>query len=269
MTLQGGAQVDTQVDSMLIAGRDFSSRLLMGTGKFAGNAVMRDAIVESGSQLVTVALRRVDLTGGSADAGGVLEAIPAGLQLLPNTSGALDAPEALRLARLGRAACDTAWVKLEVTPDPRSLAPDPIETLRAADLLVADGFTVLPYCPADVVLCRRLEEVGCAAVMPLGSWIGSGRGLRTRDAVELIVANAGVPVIVDAGLGVPSDAAEAMECGADAVLVNTAIAVAADPVTMARAFALATIAGRLGFLAGRAPELAVAQASSPLTGFLA
>lgn len=254
-------------DALLIAGRAFSSRLLLGTGKFASNAVMRAAIEASGTQLVTVALRRVDLSADASD-GGLLAAVPAGLQLLPNTSGALDASEALRLARLGRAACDTDWVKLEVTPDPRSLAPDPIETLRAAELLVADGFTVLPYCPADIVLCRRLEEVGCAAVMPLGSWIGSGRGLRTRDAVELIAANAGVPVVVDAGLGVPSDAAEAMECGADAVLVNTAVATAADPPAMARAFALATIAGRLGRCAGRAPERAVAEASSPLTGFL-
>nr|MDT0666815.1 HisA/HisF-related TIM barrel protein [Micromonospora sp. DSM 115978] len=156
------------------------------------------------------------------------------------------------------------------TPDPRTLAPDPIETLRAAELLVADGFTVLPYCSADPVLCRRLEEAGCATVMPLGSWIGSNRGLRTRDALEAIVEAAGVPVVVDAGIGVPSDAAEAMEIGADAVLVNTAIAVAADPVTMAKAFALATVAGRLGYLAGRGEQRAAtsAAASSPLTGFL-
>jgi thiazole synthase len=257
------------MDPFVLGGQPLASRLFLGTGKFAGAAIMRAAIRASEAEIVTVALRRVDL---SADAGahehGILGAIPGGCRLLPNTSGAVDAVEALRLARLGRAACDTTWVKLEVTPDPRSLAPDPIETLRAAELLVADGFTVLPYCPADVVLCRRLEEAGCAAVMPLGSWIGSGRGLRTRDAIDLIVAQSGVPVVVDAGLGVPSDAAEAMECGADAVLVNTAVAVARDPVAMARAFALATAAGRLGYLAGRAPEQSLATASSPLTGFL-
>jgi thiazole synthase len=161
-----------------------------------------------------------------------------------------------------------SMVKLEVTPDPRTLAPDPIETLRGAELLVADGFTVLPYCSADPILCKRLEEAGCATVMPLGSWIGSNRGLRTRDALEAIVEQAGVPVVVDAGLGVPSDAAEAMELGADAVLVNTAIAVARDPVAMARAFGLATLAGRLGFLAGRGATRTTAEASSPLTGFL-
>ena len=190
------------------------------------------------------------------------------MHLLPNTSGAVDAAEAVRLARLGRAGTGTDLVKLEVTPDPRTLAPDPIETLRAAQRLVAEGFVVLPYCGADPVLCRHLEEAGCATVMPLGAWIGSNRGLRTRDAIEVIVAQAHVPVVVDAGLGVPSDAAEAMEVGADAVLVNTAIAVAADPVGMARAFALATRAGRLGYLAGRGQVRQTASASSPLTGFL-
>jgi len=253
-------------DVLTIGGREIGSRLFVGTGKFSAHAVMRDALLASGSQVVTVALRRVDL--GRIGDGDVLDFVPPGLVLLPNTSGAVDAAEALRLARLGRAACGTDWVKLEVTPDPRSLAPDPVETLRAAELLVADGFTVLPYCSADVVLCRRLEEAGCATVMPLGSWIGSNRGLRTRDAIEVIVEQAGVPVVVDAGLGVPSDAAEAMECGADAVLVNTAIAVARDPVAMARAFALAVQAGRLGFRAGRGAVGEQAAASSPLTGFL-
>jgi len=244
------------------------SRLLVGTGKFASHTVMRDAVLASGSEVVTVALRRVDLT--RAGEGDVLDFVPPGVHLLPNTSGAVDADEAVRLARLGRAATGTDLVKLEVTPDPRTLAPDPIDTLRAAERLVAQGFTVLPYCGADPVLCRRLEEAGCATVMPLGAWIGSNRGLRTRDAIEVIVAQAGVPVIVDAGLGVPSDAAEAMEAGADAVLVNTAIAVAADPVAMARAFALATEAGRLGWLAGLGTVLrpTAAAASSPLTGFL-
>jgi len=254
-------------DPWYVGGLILTSRLLVGTGKFSAHAVMREALVASGAQMVTVALRRVDLSRGGAD-GQVLDFVPEHLQLLPNTSGAVDAPEALRLARLGRAATGTGLVKLEVTPDPRTLAPDPIATLRAAELMVADGFTVLPYCSADPVLCRHLEEAGCATVMPLGAWIGSNRGLRTRDALEVIIEQAGVPVVVDAGLGVPSDAAEAMEIGADAVLVNTAIAVAADPVRMARAFALATIAGRLGHLAGRGSVHARAEATSPLTGFL-
>ena len=254
-------------DPLVIAGRGFTSRLLVGTGKFRSHPVMREALLASGAEIVTVALRRVDLS--RTGEGDVLDFVPPAMTLLPNTSGAVDADEAVRLARLGRAATGADLVKLEVTPDPRTLAPDPIETLRAAERLVAEGFVVLPYCSADPVLCRHLEEAGCATVMPLGAWIGSNRGLRTRDAIEVIVAQAGVPVVVDAGLGVPSDAAEAMEVGADAVLVNTAIAVAQDPVMMARAFALGTEAGRLGFLAGRGAVLDGAEASSPLTGFLA
>lgn len=260
------------MDQLDIAGRSFASRLLIGTGKFRSHTVMRDALEASGSELVTVALRRVDLTRAGEDGGwggDVLDFVPPHMTLLPNTSGAVDADEAVRLARLGRAATGADLVKLEVTPDPRTLAPDPIETLRAAERLVAEGFVVLPYCSADPVLCRHLEEAGCATVMPLGAWIGSNRGLRTRDAIEVIVEQAGIPVVVDAGLGVPSDAAEAMEVGADAVLVNTAIAVAENPVLMARAFALATQAGRLGFLAGRGAVRETAEASSPLTGFLA
>ena len=254
-------------DRLVIGGRAFGSRLLVGTGKFASHAVMRSALEASGAQIITVALRRVDLS--RTGEGDILDYVdPARFLLLPNTSGATTADDAVRLARLARAGGMPDFVKLEVTPDPRHLAPDPIETLRAAELLVADGFTVLPYCSADPVLCRRLEEAGCATVMPLGSWIGSNKGLRTRDAVEIIVEQAGVPVVVDAGLGVPSDAAEAMEVGADAVLVNTAIAIARDPVAMARAFALATEAGRLGYLAGRGAVREVAEASSPLTGFL-
>ncbi|MHB8341481.1 MAG: HisA/HisF-related TIM barrel protein [Mycobacteriales bacterium] len=256
------------MDALVIAGRELGSRLFVGTGKFGSHEVMRDALMASGTELVTVALRRVDL--GRAGQGDVLDFVPAGVALLPNTSGAVDADEAVRLARLGRAACGTDWVKLEVTPDPRTLAPDPVETLRAAERLVADGFTVLPYCSADPVLARRLEEAGCATVMPLGAWIGTGRGLRTRDAVEVIVEQAGVPVVVDAGLGAPADATEALQLGVDAVLVNTAIAIARDPVLMARAFARAVEAGRLGYLAGRASALPAtsAAASSPLTGFL-
>jgi thiazole synthase len=255
-------------DPFLVAGRAYTSRLLVGTGKFASHPVMREAVLASGAEIVTVALRRVDLS--RIGEGDIVDFVPPGVALLPNTSGAVDADEAVRLARLGRAGTGSDMVKLEVTPDPRTLSPDPVETLLAAERLVADGFTVLPYCSADPVLCRRLEEAGCATVMPLGAWIGSNRGLRTRDAIEAIVAQAGVPVVVDAGLGVPSDAAEAMEAGADAVLVNTAIAVARDPVRMAEAFALATRAGRLGYLAGRGAVQSGAEAvaSSPLTGFL-
>ncbi|HYH27734.1 MAG TPA: thiazole synthase [Actinomycetota bacterium] len=254
-------------EPLRIADRSFSSRLIVGTGKFGSHAVMRDAIDASGSEIVTVALRRVDL--GATGGADILEFIDTQRYLLlPNTSGAVDAEEAVRLARLARAAGMPAWVKLEVTPEPRYLLPDPVETLRAAEMLVADGFTVLPYMGADPVLAKRLEEAGCATVMPLGSWIGSNQGLRTRDAVAIIVEQATVPVVVDAGLGAPSHAAECMELGADAVLVNTAIAVATDPVAMAEAFRAGVDAGRKAYLAGRAPERRLAEASSPLTGFL-
>ncbi|HEX8004315.1 MAG TPA: thiazole synthase [Mycobacteriales bacterium] len=256
----------TPDDPLVIGTRSFASRLLLGTGKFPSHAVMRAAVEASGTEIVTVALRRVDVT--KAGEGDILDFLPEHVLLLPNTSGAVNAEEALRLARLARAGGMPDFVKLEVTPDPRWLAPDPIETLRAAELMVNDGFTVLPYCSADPVLCKRLEEAGCATVMPLGSWIGSNRGLRTRDAIEIIVAQATVPVVVDAGLGVPSDAAAAMEIGADACLVNTAISVARDPVLMARAFAQGVEAGRLAWHAGRAAVRGEAEASSPLTGFL-
>ena len=258
---------EQNMDQLTIAERTFSSRLIVGTGKFGSYDVMRDALAASGTEIVTVALRRVDLdaTGGPD----ILEFIDADRYLLlPNTSGALDAEEALRLARLARAAGMPEWVKLEVTPEPRYLLPDPVETLRAAESLVKDGFTVLPYIGADPILAKRLEEVGCSTVMPLGSWIGSNKGIRTRDAIQIIVEQATVPVVVDAGLGAPSHASEAMEMGCDAVLVNTAIAVAADPVQMATAFRLGVEAGRRAYLAGRAPEREGAEASSPLTGFL-
>jgi thiazole synthase len=254
-------------DPLVIAGREFASRLIVGTGKFGSFEAMRDALEASGTEMVTVALRRVDLdaTGGPD----ILEFIDAAKYLiLPNTSGATDAEEAHRIAKLARAAGLPTWIKLEVTPEPRYLLPDPVETLKAADLMVRDGFTVLPYIGADPVLAKRLEEVGCATVMPLGSWIGSNQGVRTRDAIRIIVEQATVPVVVDAGLGAPSHAAEAMELGCDAVLVNTAIAVAADPSGMARAFAEGTVAGRRAYLAGRAPARAHAEASSPLDGFL-
>lgn len=258
------------MDPFLIASRAYRSRLLMGTGKFSSPELTAAAVVASGAEVVTVALRRVDLDRPSADGRRLVDHLPSGVHLLPNTSGAVTADEAVLVASLGRAALGTDLVKLEVTPDPLTLAPDPIGTLQAAELLVRQGFTVLPYCSADPILCRRLEEAGCAAVMPLGAWIGSNRGLRTRDAVEAIIDRAQVPVIVDAGLGAPSDAAEAMELGADAVLVNTAIATAGDPVVMARAFALAVDAGRLAYRAGRGPTLSAVEssASSPLTGFV-
>jgi thiazole synthase len=259
--------MEATTDPLTIAGRTFASRLIVGTGKFGSHEIMRAALEASGTQMVTVALRRVDLdaTGGPD----ILEFIdPERYLLLPNTSGAVDADEAVRLAHLARAAGMPDWVKLEVTPEPRYLLPDPVETLRATERLVADGFTVLPYIGADPVLAKRLEEAGAATVMPLGSWIGSNRGLRTRDAVEIILEQAGVPVVVDAGLGAPSHAAECLEMGCHAVLVNTAIAIADDPAAMAEAFRLGVEAGRRAFVAGRAPELRAAEASSPLTGFL-
>lgn len=253
-------------DRLVIAGKEFGSRLFLGTGKFPSLSSLRDTIDASGTEMVTVALRRVDLTAEED----ILDAVPTDgrVQLLPNTSGAVDADEAVRLARLARAAGMPEWVKLEVTPDPRYLLPDPIETLRAAEVLCAEGFVVLPYCSADPVLCKRLEEVGCATVMPLGSWIGSNQGLRTRAAIEIIVEQSLVPVVVDAGIGAPSQAAEAMELGADAVLVNTAIGTAADPVAMGAAFRKAVEAGRQGYVAGLPPVRDQAEASSPLTGFL-
>ena len=254
----------TTTDDLVIAGRSFRSRLFIGTGKFPSNDSLHRAIEASGTEIVTVALRRIDPSSEED----ILNAIPEGVLVLTNTSGAIDAGEAVRLARLARAAGLPDWIKLEVTPDPRYLLPDPVETLAAAEQLCEEGFTVLPYCPADPVLCKRLEEAGCATVMPLGSWIGSNQGLRTRNAIEIIVEQATVPVVVDAGLGAPSHAAEAMEIGADAVLVNTAIGTAGDPAEMARAFKLAVEAGRAGRLAGLASVRTFAEASSPLTGFL-
>lgn len=254
-------------DMLTIANRTFSSRLMIGTGKFPSAAALRAAIEASGSEIITVALRRVDLT--KPDDEGILSALDPKRQLiLPNTSGARTADEAVRLARLARAAGLEPWVKLELTPEPRYLLPDPIETLRAAEQLVADGFVVLPYIQADPVLAKRLEEAGCATVMPLGAPIGSNRGIRTRDMIRIIIEQSNVPVVVDAGLGAPSHAAEAMELGADAVLVNTALADARDHGPMARAFAMATEAGRIAYLAGLGPERDMAEASSPLTGFL-
>ena len=253
-------------DPLEIGGREFTSRLFLGTGKFPSNAALRATIETTGTELVTVALRRVD---PAAHEGDILDAIDTErVLLLTNTSGADDAAEAVRLARLARAAGLPDWIKLEITPEPRYLLPDPVETLKAAEVLCAEGFTVLPYVNADPVLCKKLEEVGCATVMPLGSWIGSNQGLRTKAALEIIIEQSLVPVVVDAGIGAPSQAAEAMEMGADAVLVNTAIGTAGDPVGMGGAFKLAVEAGRAGFLAGLPIAGATALASSPLTGFL-
>ena len=254
---------------LVIAGREFSSRLLLGTGKFASNELMRDALEASGTEIVTVALRRADLSGTHDPFADILDFIDADkFLLLPNTSGAMNAEEAVRLARLAATAGLPKWVKLEIHPDPQYLLPDPIETLRATEILVAEGFTVLPYINADPVLAKRLEDAGAATVMPLGSPIGSNRGLETRGQIAIIIEQARVPVIVDAGIGAPSDAAEALEMGADAVLVNTAIAVAEDPVRMARAFKMAVEAGRAAREAGLPAQADTAVPTSPLTAFL-
>jgi len=251
---------------LIIAGRSFRSRLLLGTGKFSSNQIMKQSIEASGAEIVTVALRRVDLANPEDN---ILAAIDTDRYLLlPNTSGARDAEEAVRLAHIARAAGYGPWVKLEVTPDPHYLLPDPIATFKAAEILVKEGFKVLPYINADPVLAKRLEEIGTVTVMPLGAPIGTNRGLKTRDAIQIIIEQAQVPVVVDAGLGAPSHAAEAMEMGADAVLVNTAIAVAEDPVGMANGFRLGVEAGFMARLAGLGKQQWKAEASSPLTGFL-
>jgi len=254
------------MDKLVIAGRQFNSRLLVGTGKFASSKTMAEALEKSGTEIVTVALRRVDIENANDD---MLSAIDLQKYLLvPNTSGARNAEEAVRLARLARAAAGIEWVKLEVTPDPYYLLPDPVETLKAAEILLKEGFTVLPYINADPVLAKKLEDIGTATVMPLGSPIGSNQGLKTRAALEIIIEQSNIPVVVDAGLGRLSHAAEAMEMGADAVLVNTAIATADDPCRMATAFKLAVQAGRLAYLSGPGVVSKKASASSPLTGFL-
>src|SRR6185312_6785471 len=254
---------------LAIAGRIFRSRLIMGTGKFSSPEAMRDALAASGAELVTVALRRADLSGKRDPFANILEFIdPKKYLLLPNTSGAMNAEEAVRLARLAAAAGLPKWVKLEIHPDPRYLLPDPIETLQAAEILVKEGFTVLPYINADPVLAKRLQDVGVATVMPLGSPIGSNRGIQTRDQVRIIIEQATVPVVVDAGRGAPSHASEAMELGADAVPVNTAVAVSSDPNKIALAFKMAVEAGRAAYETGLAAQQETASATSPLTGFL-
>lgn len=249
-----------------IADKTFDSRLFTGTGKFANSLLMAQAINSSGSQLATMALKRVDIHDKHDD---ILQPLlKMGVNLLPNTSGAKSAKDAIFAAHLAREALGTNWLKLEIHPDPKYLMPDPIETLIAAEQLVKDGFVVLPYCHADPVLCKRLEEVGCAAVMPLGAPIGSNKGIASHDFLEIIIDQAKVPVVVDAGIGAPSHAARAMEMGADAVLVNTAIATARNPIAMATAFKLAVESGRMAYKAGLADQSSHAVASSPLTSFL-
>jgi thiazole synthase len=251
-----------------IADREFTSRLLVGTGKFSSNEAMRDALVASGTEIVTVALRRADLSGKHDPFANILDFIdPKKFLLLPNTSGARDADDAVRIARLAASAGLPTWVKLEIHPDPHYLLPDPVETLAAAEVLVKEGFTVLPYINADPVLAKRLQDVGTATVMPLGSPIGSNRGIETRAQIEIIIEQATVPVVVDAGLGAPSQAAEAMEMGADAVLVNTAIAIASDPNRMARAFKMAVEAGREAREIGLVEKRWSASATSPVSEF--
>src|SRR6202050_5223526 len=254
---------------LTIAGRTFGSRLLVGTGKFSSNQARAEGLEASGTEIVTVALRRADLTGKDDPYADILNFIdPKKYLLLPNTSGAMNAAEAVRLARLAVAAGLPNWIKLEIHPDPRYLLPDPVETLAAAEILVKEGCIVLPYINADPVLAKRLQDVGVATVMPLGSPIGSNRGLETRGQIRIIIEQATVPVVVDAGLGAPSHAAEAMEMGADAVLVNTAIAVASDPNRMGIAFKLAVEAGRSAFEIGLGAQSETAGATSPLTAFL-
>ncbi len=254
------------IQPLKIADKTFNSRLLTGTGKFASAQVMQQALTASSTEIVTMALKRVRLDEPDIQ---ILEPLrEMGVQLLPNTSGARNAKEAIFAAQLAREALGTNWLKLEIHPDPRYLMPDPIETFKAAEELCKQGFVVLPYCGADPLLCKRLEEVGCAAVMPLGAAIGSNQGLSTKAMLEIIIDQANVPVIVDAGIGAPSHAAAALEMGADAVLVNTAIAVAGDPIAMAQAFKMAVTAGRMAYESGLGVVNQQAIASSPLAAFL-
>ena len=260
--------MENEQTKLVIAGREFHSRLFLGTGKFRSNQARSAAIEASGSEMVTVAMKRVELDDANDDL--LSHVVRPGLQLLPNTSGVRDADEAVFAAEMAREAFGTEWLKLEIHPDPRYLLPDSTETLKATERLAQKGFVVLPYCQADPTLCKHLEEAGAAAVMPLGAPIGTNRGLQTRDFLRIIIEQAMVPVIVDAGIGAPSHAAEAMEMGASACLVNTAIAVAGQPARMAAAFARAIEAGRAAYEAGLAAQVHSfeAQASSPLTAFL-
>ena len=253
---------------LIIAGREFESRLFLGTGKFKSNEVMEQSILASGTEMVTVAMKRIEL--GDQEDDMLKHIVHPNIQLLPNTSGVRDAEEAVFAAQMAREAFGTNWLKLEIHPDPRYLLPDSVETLKATEQLVKMGFVVLPYCQADPTLCKHLEEAGAATVMPLGAPIGTNKGLQTRDFLRIIIEQATIPVVVDAGIGAPSHAAEAMEMGADACLVNTAIAVAGNPVEMAVAFKEAVIAGRRAYEAGlgAVSNNCEAEASSPLTAFL-
>ncbi|MFT6715383.1 MAG: thiazole synthase [Saprospiraceae bacterium] len=258
--------VTIENDQLIIADKSFSSRLFTGTGKFSDSSVMREALLASDSELITVALKRVDVHDEQDDL--LAHLSHQHINLLPNTSGVRTAKEAVFAAELSREALETNWIKLEIHPDPKYLLPDPIETLAATEQLVKKGFVVMPYIHADPVLCKRLEDVGVQCVMPLGAPIGSNKGLKTQEFLEIIIAHSNVPVIVDAGIGSPSHAAFAMELGADAVLVNTAIAVSKNPIEMAIAFKLAVQAGRMAYTAKLAPVKQHAEASSPLTSFL-
>ena len=254
------------MNDLIIGGRTFRSRLFVGTGKFSSNDLMAEAIAASGTEMVTLAMKRVDMENPEDDM--LMHVRRPEIQLLPNTSGVRDAEEAVLAAQLAREAFGTNFIKLEIHPDPKYLLPDPVETLKATEQLVRMGFVVLPYVQADPVLCKRLEEAGAATVMPLAAPIGTNKGLVTREMLEIIIEQSRVPVVVDAGLGAPSHAAAAMELGADAVLVNTAIDEAGDPVRMARAFAQAVVAGREAYEAGLGAQARSAEASSPLTSFL-
>jgi thiazole synthase len=250
-----------------IGGREFTSRLFLGTGKFMNNTLMAEAIKASETEMVTVAMKRIELGDKQDDMLSHIVENP-NIQLLPNTSGVRDAAEAIFAAQMSREAFGTNWLKLEIHPDPRYLLPDSVETLKATEKLASMGFVVLPYCQADPVICKRLEEAGAAAVMPLAAPIGTNKGLMMKDFLRIIIEQATVPVVVDAGIGAPSHAAEAMEMGADCCLVNTAIAVAGDPVNMARAFRDAVVAGRMAYEAGLGDVSDCAEATSPLTSFL-
>lgn len=253
------------MDTLTIAGKTFNSRLMLGTGKFPDFGVMKEAFEVSGTEIVTVAIRRVELKAPGHD--GLLDALDLDrFQLLPNTAGCRTAEEAVKVAKLARLATQVDWIKLEVIPDAKYLLPDPIGTLKAAEILLGEGFKVLPYVQPDAMLARQLEVLGCSTVMPLASPIGSGKGLKTPELLNTVLDGACVPIVVDAGLGVPSDAAQALEAGADAVLANTAIAEATDPVQMAHAFSLGVKAGRMAYLAGRMAKRDQASPSSPAGG---
>jgi thiazole synthase len=252
-------------DTFKLAGREFRSRFLLGTGKFRSKADLKDSIIASGAEIVTVALRRIDLDQTEEN---ILAYIPKNVTLLTNTSGARTADEAVRIARLAKASGQGNWIKIEVINDSKYLLPDNEETVKATKILAAEGFIVLPYVTPDLYTARKLVDAGAAAVMPLGSFIGSNMGLRTREFIRVLIDEIDIPVIVDAGIGAPSHACDAMELGADAVLVNTAVAIAQNPAVLAKAFAQAVEAGRAGYLSGLPAQKPMGEASSPLTGFL-